>query len=74
MTEKTRVQLEKKIGRSSMKKVEEESEPSEYSDKSIAPEVDEKDELIPIAQFAGLMGQCFSNYKGYIRSLSSLIE
>lgn len=72
LTEHTRKQLSKKVGKSSVKKVEEDSEKSEYSEEYDG-EIDQEDELLGIAQFVGMMGQSFSNYKAYIKSLSRLL-
>lgn len=71
LTEQTRKQLGKRTGKSSVKKIEEESDKSDYSEPGDI-EIDQEDELLGIAQFVGMMGQSFSNYKGYIKSLSNL--
>jgi hypothetical protein len=71
LTEQTRKQLAKRISKPSMRKNDEESDKSDYSEAGDL-EVDQEDELLGIAQFVGMMGQCFSNYKAYIKSLSRL--
>lgn len=69
LTEQTRKQLSKKINKSNIRKPEEESDKSEYSEE-FEGDVDQEDELLGIAQFVGMMGQTFSNYKAYVHSLS----
>jgi hypothetical protein len=71
LTEQTRKQLVKRVSKSSVRKIEEESEKSDYSETGDL-EIEQDDELLGIAQFVGMMGQSFTNYKGYIKSLSKL--
>jgi hypothetical protein len=72
LTEEIRRQLAKSGGKSSVKKKEEEEEKSEYS-VSDNEELDDEDKLVSCVQFSGLMGLNFSNYKGFLGSLSILI-
>lgn len=69
LTEQTRKQLGKRVAKTSIKKVEEESDKSDYSELGDI-EIDQEDELLGLAQFVGMMGQSLSNYKSYIKSLS----
>lgn len=71
LTEQTRKQLSKKNSKSNIKKPEDESDKSEYSEE-FDGEIDQEDELLGMAQFVGMMGQSFSNYKSYVNSLSKL--
>lgn len=68
LTEIAREQLKKRAQKPIVKRIEEETEPSDYSDYGEA-DVNPDDELIPVVKFVGIMGQCFSNYKSYIKSL-----
>lgn len=73
LTDQARKQLGKKTNRPNIKKAQEEEEKSDYSDHGDDPtELGEEEELYSIAQFAGMMGQCFSDYRSYIKSLSRL--
>jgi hypothetical protein len=72
LTEEIRRQLSKSATKSNVKKKGEEEEKSEYS-VSDNEEQDDEDRLVSCVQFSGLMGLSFSNYKGFLASLSKLI-
>ena len=71
IVEQARKQLNKKPVKSNVKIIEEDSEPSEYSEDDNI-EINADEELLGVVKFVEIMGFTFSKYKSYVKSLSTL--